>query len=410
MKLLAGNCLVAQSGGPTTVINSSAYGVITEFLKLSNGIAYAGVYGTEGILSRKIFDVGKVNKKTLKGMKYLPSSALGSCRYKLKDFKEDPLEYELLFEIFREFNIKYFFYIGGNDSMDAASKLYEYGKLKDYDIKIIGIPKTIDNDLVVTDHCPGFGSSAKYASNVVMEMWFDTNTYNNSSIAVVEVMGRDTGWIAASTGIIKDSIDDINQLILIPEIPFEKTDFLNKVAKAYSINNKLIVVTSEGLKDNKGDYLSTQNEKDKGDQFGHTQLGGIGVYLQNLIINNIDKRTKFIELGISQRCAMHCASKTDLNEAMFVGKMAVKYASKGSSGYMVALDRKSEKPYICKSKLVPLKDVCNKEKYVPRDWMNEEGTNVNEKMLQYIKPLIKGEVNSFGENGLLKYVKFERKV
>lgn len=401
---LKGNCLLAQSGGPTAVINSSAYGIIKEFIKEGEGRAYVGAYGIEGILSKQIYDADAIDKNTLEGMKYMPASALGSCRYKLKDYRESAEEYEKLFEIFRELDIKYFFYIGGNDSMDAAAKISEYARNIKYDINVIGVPKTIDNDLVETDHCPGFGSAAKYASNVAMELWMDINTYMAPSIMVVEVMGRDAGWISASTGLIKENIPDVNQLIYIPEIPFSEDKFLKDVAEANKKSNKLLIVTSEGLKDSNKEYINVNKNCYDSDQFGHKQLGGVGKYLQELLKKNVHNKVKFTELGVSQRCAMHCVSKTDIDEAEMVGREAVKQALKGNSGYMIAIKRAPQGEYSSFVELVPLKDVCNRVKAVPADWMDESGVHISGKMIDYVAPLIQGEVNTFDANGLLRCI------
>lgn len=405
---LQGNCLLAQSGGPTAVINSSAYGIIKEFIKEGNGKVYIGAYGIEGILKKQIYDLNNIDKNDFEGMKYIPASALGSCRYKMKDYVQNPEEYDKLFKILSELDIKYFFYIGGNDSMDAAAKINEYAKIMKYDINIIGVPKTIDNDLVKTDHCPGFGSAAKYASNVAMELWLDINTYIAPSIMVLEVMGRDAGWISASTGIIKENIPDINQLIYIPEIPFSEEKFLKDVTEANKKNNKLLIVTSEGLKDNNKEYINVNSNCYDSDQFGHKQLGGIGKYLQELLKKNVHNKVKFTELGVSQRCAMHCVSRTDIEEAELVGRDAVRQALKGNSGYMAAIKRTNGSEYNSFIELVPLKEVCNKVKAVPSDWMDLSGVNIGSKMQEYVSPLIKGEVNSFDNNGLLKCININK--
>ena len=292
--------------------------------------------------------------------------------------------------------------------MDAAAKLTAYAEKIKYDINIIGVPKTIDNDLVETDHCPGFGSAAKYIANTAVELWLDTNVYKSKSIMVVEVMGRDTGWLAASSGIIKEHIPDMNQLIYIPEIAFDINKFLEDVSSALKTSSKLLVVTSEGLKDKNNEYVNVGPNIYEKDQFGHKQLGGVGRYLQQSIKENIEKRVKFIELGVSQRCAMHCVSKTDFNEAEKVGRAAVKYALEGNTGYMVALQRIPSHTYECKTWLVPLKDVCNKVKRVPADWMSKEGNHINDKMLKYVEPLIVGEVNTFNDKGLLSYYEIKK--
>ncbi|MBC8061536.1 MAG: 6-phosphofructokinase [Clostridiaceae bacterium] len=406
MNFLQGNCLVAQSGGPTAVINSSAYGVIKEFMEnRKDEKIFVGLNGIEGILNNKIYDVDKLSMAELNIMKYLPSSSLGSCRYKLKNPEDSIEEYEKIFNLFETNNIKYFFYIGGNDSMDAAKKLCDYAKDIKSDIKIIGVPKTIDNDLVETDHCPGFGSTAKYVCNTGIELWLDTRTYYTNSIMVMEVMGRDAGWIAASSGLIKEAIPDINQLIYLPEVPFRAEKFLQDVKSAVAENGKLLVVTSEGLKNSEGDYINVDSNCYENDQFGHKQLGGIGKYLQTLIKDNVEKRVKLAELGVSQRCAMHCVSKTDLDEAELVGRVAVKYAIQGKTGFMVALDQvKDKENYECITRLVELNLVCNAVKGVPKDFINSDGCSISKKMIDYVSPLIIGEINSFGNNGLLKHV------
>ena len=411
MSFLQGNCLVAKSGGPTAVINSSAYGVIKEFMEnRKNEKVFVGVNGIEGILNNQIYNVAKLSMEELNGMKYLPSAAFGSCRYKLKNYEDSSIEYEKIFDIFKKNNICYFFYIGGNDSMDAARKLSDYAKKIGFPINIIGVPKTIDNDLVETDHCPGFGSTAKYVGNTGMELWMDTKAYHTNSVMVMEVMGRDAGWIAASSGLIKEAITDVNQLIYLPEIPFTAEKFLKDVKNALSNEGKLLVVTSEGLKDDKGDYINTDSNCYEKDQFGHKQLGGVGKYLQTLIKDNVEKRVKLTELGVSQRCAMHCVSKTDLDEAELVGRAAVKYALQDKSGFMVALERVEGIEYKCKTRLVELNKVCNAVKGVPKDWINSDGCSISKKMIDYVSPLIVGEVNSFANNGLLKYVDIQKKL
>lgn len=404
MKFIKGNCLVAQSGGPTSVINSSAYGVISTFLSYNtDNKVYLGIYGVKGILEKKLIDVNTIDKKSLEGFRFMPSSGLGSCRYKLKPYEESEEEYKKIFDVFKEYNIKYFFYIGGNDSMDAASKLSAYAEKIGYDIHIMGIPKTIDNDLILTDHCPGFGSSAKYIAATCSEVWCDINTYNYGSIVVVEAMGRDAGWLTASSGVIKKNIKDINQLIYIPEIAFDENEFLKDVRNAFAGDRKLLIVTSEGLKDSKGEYVQVGNNSYDKDEFGHKQLGGIGRYLHFLLKKEVTPKVKFLELNITQRAAMHCVSKTDLDEAAFAGAEGVKYAIEGKTGYMVAFSRKNTNSYEIETKLVPLCDVCNKVKVVPVDYMDVENRNINDKMMDYVLPLIKGEENTFDENGLMKY-------
>ncbi|SKA87733.1 6-phosphofructokinase [Clostridium sp. USBA 49] len=404
MKKIKGNCLIAQSGGPTTVINSSVYGIIKESLSLQSfDKIFIGLYGIKGILDKNIIDIDKFSKDSIEALRYMPSSALGSCRYKLAHYKDNSRDYEKIIQIFKEFNIKYFFYIGGNDSMDAACKISEYVKNIGYDINIIGVPKTIDNDLMGTDHCPGFASTSKYILNTGLELWFDINTYEKESIMIMEVMGRDAGWIAASTGILKETVPNINQLIYLPEMKFDRIKFLQDVKTSIEENNKLLIVTSEGIKGKNGEYINVEENCYSTDAFGHKQLGGIGKFLQTLIKTSITNSVKLTEVGVIQRCAMHIASKTDLDEAEMVGRDSVKYALQDYNGYMTAIKRVEDNVYKSTTTLIELKEVCNKVKHVPLDWINESENGVKKEMINYVSPLISGEVNVLGEDGLLKY-------
>ncbi|MBE0068727.1 6-phosphofructokinase [Thermoanaerobacterium thermosaccharolyticum] len=403
MEMIKGNLLIAQSGGPTSVINASAYGAIKEFISLASEYkVYAGLYGIEGILEDRIIDINTMDKNTIESLKYMTSSAFGSCRYKLEDYDVNEEEYKKILNIFKKYNIRYFLYIGGNDSMDTANKLNIYMNKIDYDVNIIGVPKTIDNDLAETDHCPGFGSAAKYVANACIEIWSDINAYKKESIVIVEVMGRDAGWIAASTGILKSIIPNVNQLIYLPEISFEKSKFLIDVENAIKKNNKLLIVVSEGIKDENGEYIN--KNIDETDSFGHKRLGGAGKHLQDLVKKNITKNVKLIKLGILQRCAIHCASKTDVDESEMVGRDSVKYAIAGYSGYMTAITRLNNDKYKCKTDLVKLQDVSNRVKNVPLNWINKEGNGMKDEIINYVQPLILGEVNPFNENGLVKYI------
>lgn len=405
---LKGNCLVAQSGGPTAVINSSAYGVIKKFYELNDEYKiYAGIYGIQGIMNGKIKDLSCYDRKYFENLLYMPSAAFGSCRYKLKDAKNSEEEYKKIFKVFNKYDIKYFFYIGGNDSMDTAFKLSKYAEENSFDISIIGVPKTIDNDLVVTDHCPGYGSAAKYLVNSAAELWMDINTYDSSSIMVMETMGRDTGWLAASTGLIKKFIPDVNQLIYIPEMVFDEEKFLRDVSQALKANRKLLVVTSEGLKNKNGDYINTDSGLYSRDAFGHKQLGGVGRYLQSCIKNNVDKNVKMTEMGVPQRCAAHLASKTDVYEAISAGEKAVELGIKGEKDCMVYFKRESNSPYKISIEKVALKEVCNKVKHVPINYINEDETGVTKEMIDYVEPLIKGKLEALDNSLLYNYIDFK---
>lgn len=402
------NCIIAQSGGPTSVINSSVYGLVKankEFKTYDN--VFAGLNGIEGILNKKIINLSDMDEEKLETFKKSPSSGLGSCRYKLKDYKSDSKEYEKLFNILNSLNIKAFFYVGGNDSMDTISKLSSFAKENNIDITFIGIPKTIDNDLMYTDHTPGFGSASKFIATSTLETYLDSKVYTENGIFIVETMGRDTGWLAASGALATVNGKPCADLVYLPEVAFSVSEFLNNARELFEKNNHVYIVASEGLRDENGDFITSVKAQGH-DNFGHSQLGGVGQYLKELIIQaGITKRVKALELGVSQRCSMHCASFIDLDEAVMVGFDALKYSQdKNSSGFMVAIKRESNHPYKSSSFLVEANKVANNVKYFPREWINEEGNNITEDGLNYLRPLIdvNHELNS--ENNLPIYHSF----
>lgn len=404
MNGISGNCLVAQSGGPSAVINSSVYGVIKEFLSRQDSYkVYMGLYGIEGIINNKIIDTSKFSKSDIESLKYMPSSALGACRYKLNNYEDDEEDYKKILNIFKKLDIKYFFYIGGNDSMDAAHKIGKYLEKSNYKINVIGVPKTIDNDLIGTDHCPGFGSAAKYLSNVALELWFDINSYEKESVMIIEAMGRDTGWLAASTSLLSDIVPNMNQLIYLPEVPFSKLKFIEDVRKALKLNNKLLIITAEGLRNNEGVYVNSEDNCYNIDAFGHKQLGGVGKFLQNTLKNSLSNNIKLTNVGVTQRCAMHCISKTDLDEAEMVGRKSVIYAIEGYHNYMTAIKRLSTKEYNCETDIIKLEKVCNKVRKLPIEWINEEKNGLKKDFIKYLSPLIRGEESTIGVDGLLRY-------
>mgnify|MGYP001029679430 CR=1 FL=1 len=406
------NCLVAQSGGPTSVINASVVGVVEENKECKYyDKVYAGINGIEGILEKRIVDLTKLTDEELNLLKYTPSSALGSCRYKIKNFEENDEEYIKFFNILDSLDIHTFFYIGGNDSMDTVSKLSEYAKLKGIDKQIIGIPKTIDNDLQYTDHTPGYGSAAKYIATLVLETYLDSSVYTNNGIFILETMGRDTGWLAASASLAKLNGKQVADFIYLPEVVFSKEDFLRDVRKKFEEKNKVYIVVSEGLKNEEGNYLYDIEVANDHDSFSHPQLGGVGSYLENLIIDaGITQRVKVLELGVAQRCAMHIASKTDIEEAYLVGKAALKYSIKGHTGFMVALNRLGNNPYSVETFKVEASKIANEIKYFPKEWIAAENNNVTEEAFDYIHPLILGEPNLTIENGIFKYFNILDKV
>jgi ATP-dependent phosphofructokinase / diphosphate-dependent phosphofructokinase len=400
------NCIIAQSGGPTSVINSSVIGLAAENLssKYFDNV-YAGVNGIEGILNRKIINLSSLSMDELETFRYTPSSGLGSCRYKMKNYKENDSEYKRLFEILDEMSIDAFFYVGGNDSMDTVAKLNEYAEMHSIKKQIIGIPKTIDNDLVKTDHTPGFGSAAKLISTITLESYLDSSVYINNGVFILETMGRDTGWLAASAALAMLDGKPVADFIYLPEVTFSKEDFLRDVGNKFKEQNQVYIVASEGIKDEDGNFLSEIKIEGQHDSFGHAQLGGVCSYLKNLIKDSgITSRVKTLELGVIQRCAMHAASQTDLDEAYAAGKAALNYAKDGISGYMVGIKRVQNDPYISENFLIKANEVCNNIKYFPVEWINESGNHVTSEAIDYIRPLVIGHPGVKYENGLPKFI------
>lgn len=406
------NCIIAQSGGPTSVINSSVVGLV----KKNNEInlydnVYAGLNGVQGILMNQLINLSDLSDSDLETFKYTPSSGLGSCRYKLKDYKEDDSDYVKLINILHELKINAFFYVGGNDSMDTISKLNRYSKEKGIkDIVFIGIPKTIDNDLMHTDHTPGFGSAAKFISTSILETYLDSTVYINNGIFIVETMGRDTGWLTAAASLAEVNGVKCADLIYVPERAFDKDLFLEDVKKIYDEKNHVYIVVSEGIKNADGSFAATSDIGSSHDNFGHAQLGGAGNYLKSLIIgSNITSRVKVLELGVLQRCAMHIASQTDIDEACMAGEKALEYSKDiNNSGSMVAFKRENNDSYKCTTFLVKSDEVANKVKYLPDNWINERGNFVTTECLDYIKPLIKETSNLKNNLYIPKYKVYHR--
>ena len=383
------NCIIAQSGGPTAVINSSVVGLLhaNSDLEIFDKV-YAGLNGIEGILNGNIIELSSYTDEEIDNFRFTPSSGLGSCRYKMKKLEESTDEYDRLLNILEVNDIKAFFYVGGNDSMDTTAKLGKYAKENGIDIKFIGIPKTIDNDLMYTDHTPGFGSAAKFISTTVLETYLDSSVYINNGIFILETMGRDTGWLAASAALAKLDGKQVADFIYLPESAFNIDKFLLDVKNKFEEQNQVYIVVSEGIRTAEGKFIS-EVESQVHDKFGHAQLGGVGAYLKNLIISSgITNRVKALELGVLQRCAMHCASSLDLEEAFDVGYEALKYANDGFSGYMVAIKRESNKNYSSSYFLVEADQVANNVKYFPKQWINAEGNHLEDIALDYLSPLV----------------------
>jgi 6-phosphofructokinase 1 len=408
---LHGNAVVAQSGGPTSVINASACGVIQESLR--QGVIeqlYGANNGILGIIQEDLFDLRAESADTIAGLRSTPSAAIGSCRYKLGDLVNDRDKYQRVLEVFRAHNIRYFFYIGGNDSMDTADKVNRLATEEGYEFRVVGVPKTIDNDLVGTDHCPGYGSVAKYLATAVMETGRDTEAmYTFDAVTILEAMGRNTGWIAAATGLARRHEEDAPHLIYVPEIPFSVERFLADVREVHRRLGRVFVVVSEGLVDEKGEYVAAQTDTLATDAFGHRQLGGIAEFLQRLVEQEIGIKARYNKLGTCQRNAIHFASRTDSDEAYRCGQEAVRRAVAGTSGFMVSLMRESDQPYRSAVGLAPLAEVANGIKPLPRDYLDVAGTQITAAMRQYASPLVIGEVPiRIGADGLPEFVRFQR--
>ncbi len=412
MSTLKGNCLVAQSGGPTSVINASACGVIQEALKAQEiDKVYAALHGVAGILNEDLFLLNEEKPEEVELLKVTPASALGSCRYKLKSIEASEGDYKRILEVFEAHNIRYFFYIGGNDSMDTANKVSQYAQRVGYELKAMGVPKTIDDDLPITDHTPGFGSTAKFIATSLKEVGLDARVYDYQTVTICELMGRNAGWITASAALAKDKEDDAPHFIYLPEIPFSFEQFEADVKSALQKYNYAVVAVSEGIKNAEGKYIAELGAENlTRDAFGHAQLGGVCDVLQSYVQKNICKKVRTVNYSSIQRCAAHCASLTDNEEAYMAGQMAVRYALEGNTGKMVGLIREAGPEYKCTTQLIDLNDVANIEKKIPREWVNEAGNFVTQEVIDYIKPLIAGEVKLQMVNGVPRYSRLEKKL
>ncbi|AUS97797.1 6-phosphofructokinase [Clostridium thermosuccinogenes] len=410
MAELKGACIFGQSGGPTSVINASAAGVIQEALKQDCIThVYGAAHGIRGILEENFYDMSKEDPYELDLLKTTPSSALGSVRYKLKNADEDETDYKRLLEVFKKYNIRYFFYNGGNDSMDTCNKVSKYMQKVGYECRVMGVPKTIDNDLWGTDHCPGYGSAAKYVATSTMEVYHDARVYDKGMIIVLEIMGRNAGWLTAASAIAayKGAGPD---LIYLPEVPFDMDKFIEDASALYKKNGNVIVAVSEGIKDKNGKYISEYGSdlaKTK-DAFGHAQLGGLASTLANILKEKTGAKVRAIEFSLLQRCAAHLGSLTDVNEAYLAGQMAVRYAVEGKTDYMVAFERAEGPEYKCNIKLVNLTDVANTEKKVPLEWIKKDGTGLTEDFIKYALPLIQGESRPPMEDGVPRFAKLKK--
>ena len=410
MKGLKGALMFAQSGGPTSVINASAAGVFIEGLnsEMITGV-YGAAHGIRGILNEEFYDISKEDIKELELLKYTPSSALGSVRYKLKDASVDDTDYKRLLEVFKKYDIRYFFYNGGNDSMDTCNKISKYMAKSGYEMNVIGVPKTIDNDLFGTDHCPGFASAAKYIATSIMEINLDAKVYDTPMLCVIEVMGRNAGWLTAAAALAGAKGLGAD-LIYLPEVTFDINKFIADVKDVCAKNNnKCIAVVSEGIKNADGVLVcEALGQAGARDSFGHAQLGGVAATLCNILKAETGYKTRAVELSLMQRCAAHCASKTDIEETFEAGKQAVRAAVNGETDKMVCYARKEGDKYECEYKLLPLELAANTEKTVPLEWITNNGTGISDEFVKYALPLIQGETDLVKEDGLPRFARLKK--
>ncbi len=405
MSELKGAAIFGQSGGPTSVINSSAAGVFLTALKQPCITkVYGAAHGIKGILDEVFYDMSKEDPYELELLKTTPSSALGSVRYKLANAEEDDTDYKRLLEVFKKYDIRYFFYNGGNDSMDTCNKISKYMQKVGYECRVMGVPKTIDNDLYGTDHCPGFGSAAKYIATSIMEVYHDARVYDTGMVAVVEIMGRNAGWLTASSALAAAKGQGPD-LIYLPELTFSKEQFIADVKRVYEKTGKVIVAVSEGAKYADGTYVADSGVRDS---FGHAQLGGVATTLANIAKEEIGCKVRGIELSLLQRCAAHCGSANDVNESYMAGETAVLKAVEGLTDYCIGFERAPGSEYKCLTKLIKLDDVANTERKVPREWINEEGNFVTEDLVRYVLPLIQGDSRPPMEDGLPRFAKLRK--
>lgn len=404
---MGNNAIVGQSGGPTSVINASLAGVFQACVMRGANRVYGMLNGVEGLLDERVADLSATLGSSLEIelLKRTPSSYLGSCRYKLPDSLEHPEVYEKLFAILKKLDIGYFFYIGGNDSMDTICKLSDYAKRVGSDIRFMGVPKTIDNDLMHTDHTPGYGSAAKYIGVVMKEIIRDATVYGTNYVTIVEIMGRNAGWLTAAAALARGEDCEGVNMICLPEVPFHVDSFIDKVERMQRESKSVVIAVSEGVKLEDGRYVcELSDDAHFVDAFGHKSLTGTARYLANQVAGKLKTKTRSIELSTLQRCAAHVSSRTDITEAYQVGGAAVEAAMRGETAKMAAIKRLSDQPYRVETEMVDVTKVANFEKKVPADWITEDGMHVNEKFERYARPLIQAELSPIYINGVPRHI------
>lgn len=409
---MKGNVIVGQSGGPTAVINSSLAGVYKTAKDRGARKVYGMLHGIQGLLEEKYVDLSEHIKSDLDIdlLKRTPSAYLGSCRYKLPEIKGNTDFYDHIFEILDKLEIEYFFYIGGNDSMDTIKKLSDYAILNGSTIKFMGVPKTIDNDLAVTDHTPGYGSAAKYIASITKEVIRDGLVYGTKSVTILEIMGRNAGWLTGAAALAKGEDCEGPDMIFLPEIPFDVDEFMKKVEQLQKEKSSVVVAVSEGVKVADGRYVCELTDNiDYVDAFGHRQLTGTARYLAERISREVGCKTRAIEFNSLQRCASHIVGRVDITEAFQVGGAAVKAAFEGETAKMIILKRISDDPYLCVTDLYDVHKIANVEKKVPREWINEAGDYVTPEFVNYVRPLIQAELTPMMVDGLPRHLRLEDK-
>ena len=404
MDILRGNAVVGQSGGPTAAINATLAGVIRGAIEAKNTGTIDNLFGMrngiEGFLDERMVNLTDIfqNDEDIRALELTPAAALGSCRKKMKSPKDDPETYERLVEIFKKYNIRYFFYIGGNDSMDTVLKLSQYAADHDYEMRVVGVPKTIDNDLMVTDHTPGFGSAAKYVAITMKEILRDVSVYTTKAVTIVEIMGRDAGWLTASAALADPD------LIYLPEVAFDPEAFLESIKEIQKDHPAVLVAVSEGIRFADGRYVGEGLGGRKVDAFGHVALSGAGRVLEDLVKEKIGCKVRSIELNLPQRCAAHVASKTDIDESVSVGSAAVKAAIEGKTAVMMTINRGAGEEYTSYFDSADIAGIANGVKQVPREYITPDGNQITDECKKYLAPLIMGERFPEYENGLPKHI------
>ena len=400
------NCIIGQSGGPTTAINASLAGIIYG-AKYSDKYenVYGMIHGIKGLMDERYIDLLEEfnTDEKIHALKQTPAMYLGSCRFKLPTYKEDLDVYVKIFDILTKLEITDFYYIGGNDSMDTVMKLDDYAKSINNHINFIGIPKTIDNDLMGTDHTPGFGSAAKYVASSILEVVHDSLIYQLQSVTIIEIMGRNAGWLTAAAALARNEYNEAPDLIYLPEVVFDKEKFLEDIREVFKRKRCVVIAVSEGIKDKDGHFLDDDSKYAKKDAFGHVLHSGTGKMLESLVFKEFQCKVRSIELNVLQRCAMHIGSKTDLNESFVVGQKAIETALTGKSGQVMGFKRISNTPYEIDYISTDVKKVANLEQKIPTAWINEAGNDITQELYDYLYPLIQGEVHINYLNGIPAY-------